>query len=294
MTLSSPTKVREIRRDAEFVDEFAAISHFKRKNRVRPYEGRYANYVRSVSWNCDGTMLAGGNYDSSHSHVVVGQMDPSTNRLRHQFLGSGHDDFVNEVAFSPVDPFIVASCSSDRSVRVWDVRVTKTHHRCVTSDGNTALTWSPDGKNIVFIDKSDRLHVIDRANLDVKARYEFKEKIYDVTFHPSQKFLIVCGTAGKIDILRFPELTHYRTIQAHPPLSDCLAAEISPNGQYLAIGASDASCSIWDLEDMICVRTLSRMDYPVRSVSFSHCSNLVASGSEDYTIDISWAEKNIR
>jgi len=115
-----------------------------------------------------------------------------------------------------------------------------------------------------------------------------------------------------------PALKRVRTIQAHPPLSTCLSMDISPNERFLVIGASDASCSIWELNDLICIKTLTRLlkfyflnlfflnlrlDYPVRSVSFrltnfwkfkfyhnifSHCSNLVASGSEDRVIDVSW------
>lgn len=33
---------------------------------------------------------------------------------------------------------------------------------------------------------------------------------------------------------------------------------------------------------------IDRLDYPIRSVSFSKCSNLLAMGSEDAVIDIGW------
>lgn len=36
--------------------------------------------------------------------------------------------------------------------------------------------------------------------------------------------------------------------------------------------------------------SIFRLDYPVRTVSFSHCSKLIASGSEDHFIDIAWTE----
>lgn len=32
-----------------------------------------------------------------------------------------------------------------------------------------------------------------------------------------------------------------------------------------------------------------RLDYPIRTISYSHCGNLIATGSEDRVIDISWA-----
>ena len=53
---------------------------------------------------------------------------------------------------------------------------------------------------------------------------------------------------------------------------------MSPNENYIVVGGSDACCSIWDLRDLICVQTLTRLDYPIRTISFSHCGNLIASG----------------
>jgi THO complex subunit 3 len=83
-------------------------------------------------------------------------------------------------------------------------------------------------------------------------------------------------------------LERYRTIQAHPPLAECLSIAISPDGQTLAIGGSDANCSIWDINAMMPTCMIDRLDYPIRSVSFSKCSNLLAMGSEDAVIDIGW------
>jgi len=40
------------------------------------------------------------------------------------------------------------------------------------------------------------------------------------------------------------------------------------------------------VENLACVRTFSRLDWPVRAISFSHDAKLIASGSEDLLIDI--------
>lgn len=94
--------------------------------------------------------------------------------------------------------------------------------------------------------------------------------------------------AGILDPIRFPSMQRHGVYQAHPPLSECMSLDISPDGKYLAIGGSDASCSLWDISDMMCVRVIDRPDYPVQCVSFSKCSNMLALGSEDANIDIGW------
>ena len=53
-----------------------------------------------------------------------------------------------------------------------------------------------------------------------------------------------------------------------------------------ATGGGDALVTIWDLDDLVCLRTYARMDMPVRTVSISHDSRYLAYASEDSTIGI--------
>jgi len=116
-----------------------------------------------------------------------------------------------------------------------------------------------------------------------------KDDIYEFVFHPSGDYLFITTDGGKVEIVSMPKLKKVRTVQAHPPLSNCQSIAFSPNERYMAIGGSDAVTSVWEVRDLICMQTLTRLDYPVRTVSWSFCGNLLASGSEDRVIDISWA-----
>lgn len=49
--------------------------------------------------------------------------------------------------------------------------------------------------------------------------------------------------------------------------SSCLTAEMQPTARYLATGGSDSIVALWDTNDWICTRTLTRMTGPVRSLS---------------------------
>merc|ERR1711915_881901 len=64
---------------------------------------------------------------------------------------------------------------------------------------------------------------------------------------------------GCIEILTWPELEVQHVLQAHP-----------------------GNC--------ICIKTFSRLEWPVRTVSFSHDGVLLASASEDMRIDIGHVE----
>jgi len=52
------------------------------------------------------------------------------------------------------------------------------------------------------------------------------------------------------------------------------------------VGSADALVSLWDADELACLRTFSRLEWPVRAISFSYDGKLLASASEDTIIDI--------
>lgn len=51
---------------------------------------------------------------------------------KNMFHGYGHTEQVDDVAFHPSDTNMLASASADHTVRLWDVRQTRTHTRLLT------------------------------------------------------------------------------------------------------------------------------------------------------------------
>ncbi|XP_062620543.1 THO complex subunit 3-like, partial [Saccostrea cucullata] len=82
----------------------------------------------------------------------------------------------------------------------------------------------------------------------------------------------------------YTDLKLQHTLNAHP--ANCICIEFDPKGKYFATGSADALVSIWDVAELACVRTLSRLEWPVRTLSFSHDGKMLASASEDLIIDI--------
>uniref|UniRef100_A0AC35GHQ1 THO complex subunit 3 n=1 Tax=Panagrolaimus sp. PS1159 TaxID=55785 RepID=A0AC35GHQ1_9BILA len=285
--------------DASFKTPQSCRDFFKTKSRARLTPVEDVSYVRYLVWNCDGTSLLSG----SDKFVSTFSFDNSS-KVRFRSNLAGHEDNVDGVAAAKTNPSLFASCSADKTIRTWDARSTRYASKTIrtwdarstryaskvtTKDANLYLSYTPDDNYIIFADKGDSVGLLDlRANavLDTVA---FKEETNEIVVHPNGKYAFVGMSGGKVDIINLPNLTHVKTIKAHPYLSSCQSLSLSPDQKYLAVGASDACCSIWDLEEMICVRTLQRIDYPVRSVSYSHCGNLLAMGSEDHFIDVAWA-----
>lgn len=58
---------------------------------------------------------------------------------------------------------------------------------------------------------------------------------------------------------RAPDLIHRRLLQAHPAQAACVCVAVSPDGRRFAVGASDAVCSIWDANELICESNMGRL-----------------------------------
>ncbi|VDN41331.1 unnamed protein product [Gongylonema pulchrum] len=103
-----------------------AVAHFKKNDRVKSYDMQVPRPL-TVSWNCDGTRIAAG----AEKSVSVLSFDSSF-RIKSVFRGFGHSEQVDQVAFHPSNPYLFASASSDKSVRLWDIRQPRTHTRLNT------------------------------------------------------------------------------------------------------------------------------------------------------------------
>jgi len=72
--------------------------------------------------------------------------------------------------------------------------------------------------------------------------------------------------------------------------SNCICLQFDKSGKYFAVGSNDALISLWDAKTMIPIRTYAELAWPVRTLSFSHDSRLIAAASEDHFVDISLVE----
>ena len=54
----------------------------------------------------------------------------------------------------------------------------------------------------------------------------------------------------------YPDMKPQYVLNAHP--ANCICIAFDPKGKYMATGSVDALASLWDVNDFVCVRTLSR------------------------------------
>ncbi|XP_053200655.1 THO complex subunit 3-like [Panonychus citri] len=256
--------------------------HFQKNNRFRDYQSHSCK-VHSVDWSCDGHRLASGSVDKS---ISIFNLDKD--RLNKESTLKGHSDSVDQLSWHPSHPDILATASLDKTVRLWDARTSKNYSTINTKGENINICWSPDGSSIAVGNKEDLITFIDAKQQKIKVEQSFKFEVNEISWNNDNDLFFLTSGQGCIHVLSYPDLQPQIVLNAHP--ANCICIEFDSTGKYFAVGSADTMVSLWDANHLVCLRTISRLEWPARAISFSHDGKLLASGSEDLLIDISYVE----
>ncbi|XP_014214100.1 THO complex subunit 3 [Copidosoma floridanum] len=262
------------------VDEL--MTYFKTHNKVREQQSHTAK-VHSVGWNCDGKFLASGSFDKC---VCIFSLSPD--RLKLETTFRGHGGSVDQLCWHASNPELLSTASGDKTVRIWDTRTQKCTANISTKGENINISWSPDGNTIAVGNKEDLVTFIDARTMKIKIEEQFNFEVNEISWNKDSDTFYLTNGQGCVHILNYPSLELLHVIKAHP--GTCICIEFDPTGKYFATGSADALVSLWDADELCCLRTFSRLDWPVRTISFSHDGKLLAAASEDLIIDIGEVE----
>ncbi|BCR82864.1 WD repeat-containing protein [Aspergillus chevalieri] len=283
------------RRNLLSKDRFAfAFETLKTQNYYDPASKAPGSHtIRTLAWNPTGQLIATGSADRT-----LRIWNPERPAVRYSTDLRGHSAGVEKVLFHPVRESELASCSTDGTVRFWDVRSKTCVSRLDVGGEAFTLSWSADGSVLMVGRKDDTLipvsvespssptMLIDGVTSngfprDGKTTYTALEshpqpiQTNATTFShhiptPTASDLHLFATTGEgtVKIMSYPSFDILHTLHAHT--SACLSIALAPTGRYLAIGGSDALISLWDTTDWICKRTVSSNNGgAVRGVSWS-------------------------
>merc|ERR1711953_50935 len=256
--------------------------YFKDHSRVKEFAG-HSGKVHTVAWSADGKRLASGSLDKT---ACVFTLDKD--RLVKENSYKGHGDAVDQLVWHPTNPLLFATASGDKTVRIWDVRTAKAAATINTKGENLNISWSPKGETIAVGNKDDLISFIDCKNYKIRLEKQFKFEVNEICWNNDGDYFFLTTGLGTLQVMTYPEVSKIDELEAHT--ANCIAIQFSSCGKWFAVGGADAIVSIWDAYEYIPVRTISRLEWPVRTLSFSHNGKLLAAASEDHVIDISHVE----
>ncbi|XP_031480177.1 THO complex subunit 3 [Nymphaea colorata] len=247
----------------------------------KEYQG-HKKKVHSVAWNCTGTKLASGSVDQT---ARVWHVESHGHGKAKDIELKGHSDSVDQLCWDPKHADLIATASGDKTVRLWDARSGKCTQQVELSGENINITFKPDGTHIAVGNRDDELTILDVRKFKPIHKRKFSYEVNEIAWDTTGEIFFLTTGNGTVEVLSYPSLKALHTLVAHTAGCYCIA--IDPLGRYFAVGSADALVSLWDMSEMLCVRTFTKLEWPVRTVSFNHTGEYIASASEDLFIDIS-------
>ena len=186
-----------------------------------------------------------------------------------------------------------------------------------------SMEWSrTDPLCLVVSEPNDTVHVYDVRKLAggsgtgsiVRSFALWPQRVESCRFSPNGEYLVAATTPlggegmGELRVWPYETTTTFVGKKKQPKSKDGSLGEppqrvvsfpghtgpivdfcFSPDGKRLATGGSDAIVGLWNVNDMVCTRTITRRTKYIRSVAFSHDSKLLASTSEEDGVDLAHA-----
>ncbi|KAK9242168.1 WD40-repeat-containing domain protein [Lipomyces tetrasporus] len=248
-----------------------------------PRGGPSSSPVRTLAWNALGNRIAAVSSPIHGTHIIR-IWNPERADSRYTTELKGHAGAIDCVAWDPTFSDRLVSCSSAEStVRLWDARLNRTLQSFRTGTVGVEpvfVRFTPDGRWVVVCGlRARNVLVLDGQTLQVAGSGAFTDpRPQDgditravVTF--SGDVLAIGYSTGLVKLHSFDPSTGevgndpLVSLNAHRTSITCL--EFDPRGRFMAIGSNDSLVSIWDVQELVCVRTFAKYPLAVKCISFS-------------------------
>jgi len=195
----------------------------------------------------------------------------------------GHRQNVKCVAFVGTDADIIASGSSDNTVRLWN---TDSGDVVLTLGGHTSRIWdissAPTAAFIASASGDSTVKIWDVPNGDTSAVQTLRGHegdVYGVDVHRGETHVATAGYDKTTRLFDVSTGQLVKTFTGHN--SSVTKACFNNHGNLIITASKDTTIKLWDVVSGLCIKTVQDHVGEVTSVQMSSSGNWILSASKD-------------
>ncbi|KAK5997875.1 Protein sof1 [Cladobotryum mycophilum] len=156
-------------------------------------------------------------------------------------------DTITNVAFNHVETSVLASCSNDRSIVIYDLRTSTPVTKSVLKFASNHLAWSPmEAFNFAAASEDHNIYLFDMRKLDraLNVLKDHVAAVMDVEFSPTGEELVSASWDRTIRLWN-RDRGHSRDVYHTKRMQRVTAAKWTPDAQYVLSGSDDGNIRLW-------------------------------------------------
>jgi WD40 repeat protein len=237
-----------------------------------------ANGVSALAFSADGRLLAAG---YAYGDGAIRLWDTATGAPAGQL--EGHKGWVSRLIFAPDDQTLF-SASADQTIGVWSIAEKRELRRLQGHTGRvTGLALAPDGRRLVSCadDGSVRAwnqHGQRSSGQPTHVVLPMQVAPFGAPFTSDSRRLITASRTALVTIWDVATATERERIPALGTNNQSVA--LSPDEQMLAVGGSDGSIKVWDVNGRRLMKQFQAHDsIPIWKLRFLDRGKTLLSGA---------------
>jgi WD repeat and SOF domain-containing protein 1 len=156
-------------------------------------------------------------------------------------------DTITTVAFNQTETSILASCATDRSIVLYDLRTSIPLAKTILNLASNAISWNPmEAFNFAVANEDHNIYIFDMRKLDraLNVLKDHVAAVMDVEFSPTGEELVSASYDRTVRIWNRAR-GHSRDVYHTKRMQRVFSAKFTPDSKYLLTGSDDGNIRLW-------------------------------------------------
>lgn len=156
-------------------------------------------------------------------------------------------DTINTVAFNQIETSILATCATDRSIILYDLRTLSPLSKTVLNFASNRIAWNPmEAFNFAVANEDHNVYIFDMRKVDraLNILKDHVAAVMDVEFSPTGEELVTASYDRTIRLWN-RDKGHSRDIYHTKRMQRVFSATWTPDNKFVLSGSDDGNIRIW-------------------------------------------------